>query len=140
MGIDYTKQKNRVKALDNLNAECLKAFRRFELSKDTMIEVSDDSIDISIKEMDKKSNYAGRAMFASEVRIYSKYRSYASFDDCEISIGSGSAFTPEYKSGYWRAIHAAEILKNWKAACDIVNLYCKKYRELTEEINQLNKG
>ena len=138
--MDYTKQKNRIKALDNLNAECLKAFRNFELSKDAIIEVQGSQVVISFREQDKESSYYGHAAFASEIRINAKYKEYGSCDTCELSVGSCGSFKPKNKGVYWRAIHAAEILKNWKAACDIVNSFCKKYRELSEEINQLNKG
>lgn len=55
-----------------------------------------------------------------------------------INFGCSGEFTPANKFSYWRTIHAASILKNWDAACAVVNEYCKKYVELEKEMDDAN--
>lgn len=140
--MDYTKKENRIAAVDKLNADCLKAFKHLgmKLSSYSMVKIYDDYIELSHIEQDKKDSYFGRSAFASELSIRSDYYFSSNVKQRNtISVGSCGSFSPENKAPYWRAIHAGEVLKNWKSACDIVNIFCKKRRELVEEIHQQNK-
>lgn len=139
---DYTIKENRIKALDKLNSDCLKTFKDsgIELSKDAIVDVNENSIEISFREPDKTSSYYGRAAFGSEIRIFPRNESFRRVKECEISVGSSGSFTPEHKSAYWRTVHAAEVLENWETACLIVNTYCKKYDDLSKEIHEQNKS
>lgn len=140
MEIDYTKIENRIKAINSLNIDCLFALKDsgMELSEDTLVEVGGTSIEISVRETDPEDARYNKPAFASEVRIYPKDKGITRSSINELSVGSCGSFTPKYRPAYWRIIHAAEVLKNWDAACKVVNTYCKKYDALAKEINAQN--
>lgn len=63
----------------------------------------------------------------------SKVSLYVVGDDFEINFGSSGTFSPKNEASYWRTIHAAIILQNWKLIQGICQKYCARY---TEFLNQ----
>jgi hypothetical protein len=54
--------------------------------------------------------------------------------DNRIMLSSCGAFTPEVKGAYWRAIHAAAFLKNWKKTSEWVNKWCSLWEDLYDKV------
>lgn len=85
------------------------------LAKDVVAEITSNKIEITVL------NEKGSKLFGSGVTLY-LFGSYVT-----INFGTTGSFTAEESAPYWRTVHAAEILKNWDAVCEIVVYYIQKY-------------
>lgn len=128
-------KEGRIEATEKINSDCLSELKSIgiELCEDAMIQVSENTATLSVKEIDPKSPYFGWAAFASEISIYIRS---GFFDNGipEINFGSSGSFDPSNKSSYWRTIHAASLLKNWDNSIPVIKKYCDQYKNLSEEI------
>lgn len=115
----------------------------FDVAPNAACYIGFDKIELGISESDDKKNKR-RLAFGSEISLYAPKDSkafgggFGNRKENEINFGTTGIFTPECKESYWRTIHAASILKNWVAACEIINSHCKMYQELEEEVRKQN--
>jgi hypothetical protein len=79
-----------------------------------------------------------KVQFLSDIDFYGKNPMYAKSKN-EISFGSTGSFTPSDQACYYRAIHAASILKNWDKACEILEKHLQMRRDLIEQIKKDNE-
>ncbi len=102
-----------------------------ELSDRAVCYVRQSMVTIAILEDGPQVDGSYRIVFASEIEFYAKDEKYDWFKrDNEINFCSSGSFDPSNKGSYYRTIHAASILKNWDACCDLVNNYCAKFQDL----------
>lgn len=96
-----------------------------ELSDDAICRISENYVEISISKIDKPTE----AAFGSSIELYAKQDNILSKRENQISVSSSGNFDPSCRESYYKHIHTASILKNWKIVCDIVNDYCKTFSE-----------
>lgn len=96
-----------------------------ELSDETICRIGENYVEISISKNDKPTE----AAFGSTIELYAKQDNILSKTENKISVSSSGNFDPSCRERYYKHIHTASILKNWKTVCDIVNDYCKIYSE-----------
>ena len=92
-----------------------------ELSDDAICRISENYVEISISKIDKPTEAA--------FELYAKQDNILSKRENQISVSSSGNFDPSCRESYYKHIHTASILKNWKTVSDIVNDYCKTYTE-----------
>jgi len=117
-----------------IEASFIQAMRNagIELSQDAVCRISENSIEIGISNNDKNKHYS--IAFGSSLDLYAKQdRILGLGRDNEIAFGSSGSFNPSERCAFNRTIHAASILKNWDAVCEIVNSHCKKYSDFLDE-------
>ena len=102
---------------NKLEISFLKKLREnnFEISENAVCKIYRDRILLGIAKDEKNT-----LSFGSDITFYSSNNGEITN---EISFGSSGAFTPEDAASYWRTIHSASLLKNWRLACEIVNEY-----------------
>lgn len=133
---DLTTKEGRMAAITAIEKSFLEALRRnlFDVAKDAVCRVEKHMIELGIQSEKKGWKLA----FASEISLYAADAD-AMFGrkENEINFGSSGSFTPEQRESYWRTVHAASIIKNWKVATEIINEHCKAYADLEKEIYEL---
>lgn len=132
MKYDLKTKEGREEAIKSLEKSFLDSLRKnnIEISEDAAAVINEESIILGLK--DNNINL----VYGTEVYIYSLRKK----DGIENKIlpVSSSAFNPENNNAYWRIIHAASILKNWRIVCDIVNIHCQMFIDLKRKIMKLN--
>ncbi len=121
----------RIAAINALETECMKQLIIIgvEVTGLSKLRLSDSSIVISVRISGEEGG---------EVTIYHNKTLFGKQKENTINFGCSGKFTPSNLFSYWRIICAASILKNWDAACAVVNEYCQKYVALVKEINNAN--
>ena len=104
-----------------------------QLSDNAVCSISSNNIKIGVN-YEKRKGYT--MDFASDINLYPAKTRLGFNGECEINFGSSGSFTPENKTSYWRTIHAAEILNNWKSVCTLINLYCMQYDIIIEDYHK----
>lgn len=118
-------EQGRKAAIEEIETSFIQSLREIgvELSDEATADINDVNVEI----------YSNNEIF-SIVIINAKRAGR----DNLINLASSGSFSPENKSGYWRTIHAASILKNWEKVCKSVNQHCQRYSDLVNEINKQN--
>jgi hypothetical protein len=129
MKTNLTTEQGRKSAIEQIEQSFIKSLREIgvELSEEVICIINETSIYLSIKSYGERRKKGYKTAFSAEVILHI---------DKVISYGSSGSLTPENKESYWRTIHAASILKNWDKVCEQVNIHCKRYSELVEEIKK----
>jgi hypothetical protein len=134
---DLKTKEGRASAIEKIESDFLKELKnnKIELFEGARCRVYDDSIRLFIVvDVETEKQY-----FASEITLYSsRFDGLEIKRENEINFGTSGSFTPNDLGSYWRTIHATSILKNWFVVSEIVNKFCKKYSDLSEEIFSLN--
>jgi hypothetical protein len=107
----------------------------FELCNWAVCKIDKNNIKLGIEatKANKKEGY--KVSFGSEISLDAAEPANPFFIKKVNSINfpSSGCFDPTIRASYWRTIHAASILKNWKVACKIVNAHCKMYADLAKK-------
>jgi hypothetical protein len=109
-----------------------------ELSDDAVCRIGRCVIVLGISAIGKYAEKGFQMAFASDVTLYACDESDFGGGENKINFGCSGSFTPNERESYWRTIHAASILKNWKTVSEIVNTHCKMYSDLCERIFEVN--
>jgi hypothetical protein len=127
----------RLAAIQNLEVSFIRGLRYIsnEIADDAVCKICSDSIVLGIAATGAYMEKGFKRAFASDITFYPVINKTAN----EINYGSYGSFAPANKESYWRTIHAAAVLKNWDAVCELVNEHCEAYRELVEEIMKVNE-
>ena len=100
------------------------------ISDETICSVDSQMIQVAIIE-------SGEILSSSIIEIYAEVQdnNFGLLSrPNRINYGSSGSFSPDNKGAYWRTLHAASFLQNWKPLCEIVNEHCSMYRDLMKEI------
>lgn len=135
---DLTTEEGREMAANMIRESFISALRDngIELSDTATCRVDTGAISLGIAATGKYKEKGWSMDFSSEITLYAK-REFPQRDN-EINFGTSGVFTPKNQAPYWRTLHAASILKNWKVVCKIVNTHCEMMNDLYKEISKIN--
>ncbi len=89
-----------------------------ELANNAVCMLDSNGICIGIKATGDQAKYGNTIAYGSEVVV--RIGENKKF---KMSYFSNSEFCIDNKASYWRTIHAASILKNWKLICKKIDKY-----------------
>jgi hypothetical protein len=129
---DLTTKEGRVAEMVKIENSFLTTLRAngFDIAPDAVCRINKSSIELGIAATGAYADKGFKMAFASDILLYS---AEPGRKENEINFGSSGRFTPEVRESYWRTIHAASLLKNWKMASEIINTHCRMYAELEKE-------
>lgn len=136
---DLRTETGRLKAISKIEKEFISNLNSLipnKFSEKLCCTIINNSIELGIATSKERLEKGFKMEFASEVTLYAKsqYRK-----ENEINFSSSGSFSPKNESSFWRTIHASIILTNWELVTDLVNKYCKIFRELEKQIFDTNK-
>lgn len=141
MKYDLSTKEGRTAAIQDINDGFIWTLRanHLEISPEAVCRVGMSYIELGIAASGAYLAKGFKIAFASTVELHCASNNLLIGErENEINICGSGNFDPSVKEGYWRTIHAAEILKNWEVVCAIVNTHCKMYDDLEKAIFKTN--